>query len=825
MAQHRVVARYAVTVGIIVLCLFASVALVRPSMLSSSNDPQCGQTSPLAWLYQSEMASPPRSPSEEGTNDAAMGARKEHFTWSGGGVRGRSEAITNVLLEEWHVKIRDSLGAGLGSFDRMSEAALLSMANEFQRNATNIVLDNADCLRAMTPADLLLCHAWAASTAPEYHVGGAPRRLFHNYTLASMCAHTMACGVWARGRYSTRLNATFLNSIYQLVVADTVAASQRAPLVRNVVHRGGTGPEHRWFAERMELAAYRKQRHAAWLAEWSLTNRRDVGVALDVRPFHQGGAMWLNVTTNSTPHFVVEQTRNSGETVRTASTTFTASEALAILHHRAMSGSRSQVTVIQDDKSGGPSSCTVPTINVVVVSGDSIAFQVFRRLVGLVRDGVALPVTIDVGDEKLVTTSPARPNFGFGKWLDVVLAVYPTHDELRTFQSLMPHEVYMGKRYETEGKPTLNSIFGAEAQRRRRRFCNGSMNARAPEPEEALFYVIFLWDPLTVRPRRDALAVCGPMAVGQEALKFDQIAAPIRSAVEKGGMTLEPPVPVIPLRNLGVNIGLHAQGSSNWEARVSASFEATLTLMATGCGEHRSRHETGETNDVPLGGTALYRLTPVLSVPQSELQLFSNVATPAPRHQNVVKRSVSQKRWSRAMAIATKVFHTFFEVDRTASLFTWLNATEERERALRDTTVREPRYFSSVRILDVQKAFVMLSGNVSGESTAVFERDGLHESCSALSLWFGVTTGSASAEEVSPSQQRDDILKRIEPLQQALKSLSSLPPNSTTLPFVSAFRSVDGCGDFGTLLSITALLADIVASTVAVELNNSSLNS
>ncbi|CUG89476.1 membrane-associated protein, putative, partial [Bodo saltans] len=230
MAQHRVVKRYAVTVGTVVLCLFMSVALVVPSMLSSRHNSQRG----------SELQVPPPSesmPSEEGMNDAPSGAKTEHFTWSGGGVLGRSEAAANVLLEEWHVKIRDSLGAVISNPFKMSKDALLSIATEFQRNATNIVLDNADCLRAMAPADLLLCHAWAAST---HHVGGAPR-LFHNNTLASMCAHTMACGVWARGRYSTRLNATFLNSIFQQVVADTGAASQRAPLVRNVVHRGGTG--------------------------------------------------------------------------------------------------------------------------------------------------------------------------------------------------------------------------------------------------------------------------------------------------------------------------------------------------------------------------------------------------------------------------------------------------------------------------------------------------------------------------------------------------------------------------------------------------------
>ncbi|CUG89477.1 Hypothetical protein, putative, partial [Bodo saltans] len=539
--------------------------------------------------------------------------------------------------------------------------------------------------------------------------------------------------------------------------------------------------------------------------------------------FHQGGAMWLNLATNSTPRFVVEQTTNSGERVRTASTTFTASEALAILHHRAMSGNRRQVAVVRND---GSSSCTVPTINVVVVSGDSIAFQVFRRLLRLIRDGVATPVTIAVGDEMLATTSPARPNFGFGKWFDIVHAIYPTHDEIQTFQSLMPHEVVMGgKRYETAGKSTLNDFFVNAAQRlHKRRYCNNGstepplLKSAVEGKDEALFYVIFLWDPLTVRPRRDALAVCGRIAVGQEAIKFDRIATPIRKLVERGGMTLEPPVPVIPLRNLGVNIGLHVQGSSNWEARASPSFDATLALMATGCGTHRSRHETEVAKvHASLGGTALYRLTPVLSVPQSERQLFTNVATPTAIH--AVTRGATNKRWARALTFASKVTRPY-EVDRTASLFTWLNETEDRERSLEATT-RKPRYFSSVRILDVQKTFVMLS-NISGRNTGVFEREGLHETCTTLTSWFGVTTSSGTANNANVnSLQSDGILRSIEPLTKLLISLSALPPNSTTLPFVPAFRSVDGCGDFGTLLSITALLADVVASGVLVKLNNS----
>ncbi|CUG88329.1 Hypothetical protein, putative, partial [Bodo saltans] len=520
----------------------------------------------------------------------------------------------------------------------------------------------------------------------------------------------------------------------------------------------------------------------------------------------------------------------SGERVRrAASTTFTASEALAaILHHRATSGNSSQLAVFQDVKRSGldDSSCIAPSINVVVVSGDSIAFQVFRRLLRLIRDGVSAPVTIDVGNKKLTTTALARPNFGFGKWDDIVLAIYPTHDELFNFRSLMPPEVVMGgKRFERETTPTMNSFFVNAAQRRRSRFCNGSSDntqtvaklGSEGEEGEALFYVIFLWDPLTTRPRRDALASeYGPVAVGQEPFKFDRIVPSILEAV-KSGMTLEPPVPVIPLRRLGVNIGLHVQAMSNWESQASASFESTLTYMATGCAppprsSGRADQLERKNVDPPLGGTALYRLSPVLSVPPNERQLFTNVARAVRRDHAQLPRggAADNKQWRRALKIASKQSR-FFQVDRTVSLFTWLNATEKRRRSFRRGTRPEtpPHYFSSVRVLDIQKAFLMLS-NVSGINTGVFEREGVHETCATFFPWFGVTTGWRATAKDFTSSQSGDILKSIEPLKHLLNSISA-SPNFKWMSFAPAFRGVDGCGDFGTHLTITAMLADIVA--------------
>lgn len=331
MLQPRVVMRYAVTaITVVVLCLLMSAAvMMRPTskLLSSgggaTHNEVLNNVTTTVLLYRSDfvdMVEPllttnARERQQEEQQPPATNVRdsNEHFTWSGGGVLGRSEAMTNVLLEEWHMKIRSVLLAGeIDRLNKQDQAALLIIAHQFLHNATVIVLDNADCLYAMKPADVLQCHAWAAAASTaQNHLGssGATTRLFNNNTLASMCAHTMACGVWGRGRYNTRLNATFLDDIFKRLVANTVAVSQRAPLVRNVVHRGESGPEHRWFAERIELAGYRKRRHVTWLAEWSLTNQLKVNVPLDVRPFHQGGAMWVNLTTNSTPRFVLEQQR------------------------------------------------------------------------------------------------------------------------------------------------------------------------------------------------------------------------------------------------------------------------------------------------------------------------------------------------------------------------------------------------------------------------------------------------------------------------------------------------------------------------------------
>lgn len=583
----------------------------------------------------------------------------EYFTWSGGGVAGRSEAATNAFLAEWHVRLREAFdqvgvdlslrrsGGGGGNDDSnnkkrhhhedasntnsnnnnsSSNMTIKQVAEAFLHTAVDVA-NNADCLRPLSPSDMLLCHAWAVSTAPHSSGGGgggggvrpnddddinsttteptstAIPLLFHKHTLASMCAHTMSCGVWKRGRYNVRLNATYLETIFQKTAANAAALRERAPLVRNMVH-SASSDEYKWLDDRLRRAEYRKQRHVKWMSEWLMTNktsypRGEVNLPLDVRPFHQGGAMWMELPAAArdgdaaqTPHFAVQEAvvspsigkemmprRNDGAgpsspnerssslplPATTRSTTFSASEALAILYHRAASSSSAGINGAQypqryalfHDRVGGggsnrPPSCVAPAMNLIVVSGDSIAFQLFRRLLRLVRDGVATPVTIPVGDKYLPTPQRARPNFYFSKWHDIVLAVHPTHDELHTFQSPMldDYSKHAPNYVKEEGK-SLNRFFIDVAQRRWEKHCgplharrqrqsrhghtkmatttlptNINENSDEGDDDEGLFYLIFIWDPLTIRPRHDALVTCRPIVVGRETVKFRRLYGP-----------------------------------------------------------------------------------------------------------------------------------------------------------------------------------------------------------------------------------------------------------------------------------------------------------
>ncbi|CUG88563.1 Hypothetical protein, putative [Bodo saltans] len=808
-----------------------------------------------------------------------------------------------------------------------------------------------------------------------------------------MCAHTMSCGVWKRGRYNVRLNATYLETIFQKTAANAAALRERAPLVRNMVH-SASSDEYKWLDDRLRRAEYRKQRHVKWVSEWLMTNktsypRGEVNLPLDVRPFHQGGAMWMELPAAArdgdapqTPHFVVQEAavspsigkemmprRNDGAgpsspnerssslplLATTRSTTFSASEALAILYHRAASSSSSassngakypQCYALFHDRVGGggsnrPPSCVTPAMNLIVVSGDSIAFQLFRRLLRLVRDGVATPVTIRVGDKYLPTPQRARPNFYFSKWHDIVLAVHPTHDELHTFQSPMldDYSKHAPNYVKEEGK-SLNRFFIDVAQHRWEKHC-GPLHARRQrqnrhghkkmattmlptniensdegDDDEELFYLIFIWDPLTVRPRHDALVTCRPIVVGKETVKFRRLYGPYLQRHTKNDMqSLSPQVPAIPLRALGANIGLHVQGSVQWEQQASRSFEKTLSRMAVSCNEdndefHQSSFSSPSSSSALLkqlsanDDSYLYRLSPVLLTPAGSPQLFSNVAMSgetAPTvtstssvPSNIAANSQSsaaltsgdgtanvssiETTWKRTTKVVSKVLRVA-EVGRTGSLFRWLRVVE-RARANRDgsginnktmtdsnnitsSSRRQPqqqrgrhrRYFSRVRILDVQKAFVM-----TNNSSSAFEEDGLHETCK--SAWLGVTTTEAtvmsndnnnnnnnnnfSSSGGSHGHRRHNnvsprFVRRLRYILAPILSListeenrnnSTVDTNATSMPsredqgqeqqkrrptvsyFSPAFRGLDGCGDFATLLTLTALLADIVQDGV-----------
>jgi hypothetical protein len=853
-------------------------------------------------------------------------AAREHFTWTGGGVRGYSEAEVNVFLDAWHMRLRKNLSdlgihvhrdtwqrRGRRDTGRTPPTTTGRLVAEEYGAAALTITGNADCLRPMRPSDLLLCHAWAASTDPAGEKGfnSAEQTLFHGHTLASMCAHTMSCGVWGRGRYSTRLNASFLEGIFRSVAADQAAVRQRAPLVLNMVHSGFSSEEYRWLERRMHLAESRKQKHLVWLAQWFAKVDRAYGVPLDVRPFHQGGAMWLNTTSQedvATPQYVVEgppaasrRALDGAPAWSSAVTTFSASEALAILYHRATSRSRNGERAVFRDRSGSGSGsilsdgapCSAPAINMIVVTGDSIAYQLFRRLLRLMRNGAATPVTIQVGGTQLRTPLRARPNFNFAKWHDMVLAVYPTHDELRLFRSL----VFQDRRHARKASSlaTTNEFFQGIAQRRWSDFC-ASGEARSPsavprqdinteepklsgddEPhsvgdrQDALFYLVYLWDPLTARPRSDALVPCTGLIARERRFRPKDWFEGYAHMATPTTVYRSPDVPVVPLRDLGARIGLHIEGANQWEMRTSSVHQEVLLRMAGqlgGCatgegGEPRSGDVAGGSNThrpaaVSGDDTHLYRLTPVLMVPHGPAQLFTHVAASVDgagqaepprsstnstddvdeaRNGNSAPTSVGSiaaiaersLRYQRNINITASRFLRTAEVGRTRELFEWLsNATPrtenksidenwtpttstERQQQSRSPARLGRRYFSLVRILDIQKAFLILSKN---NGTVAFENDGLHESCNGRLPWLGVLLGDDDGS-TSNGLRRDRNLRRLEaaiaPVAKYIDKGRGYSSFYGPSYFTPAFRGVDGCGDFGTLLTATALLADIVA--------------
>ncbi|CUG46601.1 membrane-associated protein, putative [Bodo saltans] len=214
---------------------------------------------------------------------------------------------------------------------------------------------------------------------------------------------------------------------------------------------------------------------------------------------------------------------------------------------------------------------------------------------------------------------------------DMILAIYPTHDELFTFQSLMPYSVLGGAQF-VRTNESVNTYFAAITSRRAAKLCNKTDESPNGDNrsdtfrieqngEEALFYLVFLSDSITSRSRTDALAPCVLPAqpiVSEFPPKDSHNFNAMKDSVSRG-LTLvhDPPVPS--LRSLGARIPMHVISANIWELHESPTTYEWLMRMATGNCNVTTAPLRGDewrfgehpTSDV----THLYRASTVLWVP------------------------------------------------------------------------------------------------------------------------------------------------------------------------------------------------------------------
>ncbi|CUG46926.1 GPI-anchored surface protein, putative [Bodo saltans] len=468
----------------------------------------------------------------------------------------------------------------------------------------------------------------------------------------------------------------------------------------------------------------------------------------------------------------------------------------------------------------GAAECCVPAINVLLFSGDSIAHQQFIRLIDLVRHGPQGQVLVPYGTELLKSNFRHWPVHDRSRSRDMILAIYPTHDELLTFQSLLPYSVMDGAQF-VRSNESVSAYFAAVAKQRATNLCNDSMkhasvvgnackganadNRSTPVEEEAsrgaLFYLVFLSDSITSRPRTDALAPCVPAAqsiVHEFPPKDVHNFQWLKEGVSRG-LTLvhDPPVPS--LRSLGVRIPMHVISANIWELHESPTTYEWLMRMATGNCNVTTAPLRGDewrfgehpTSDV----THLYRASTVLWV--------------SPHARSRRRYSPNEfKEPSRRPALSAWPPTGPREVARVETPFRWLhdavtnvtgsdprNQTITRNSSHESERHRHGTFFSRLRVLDMGKVF-LATDNV------VHQQDGLHERCNGVHWLVGAASYSDStrALRISAEALTREVFK-ILPEPHHVPDIERVPLR---------FDYSDDCDGFGTLVTLNALLLDIV---------------
>ncbi|CUI13035.1 GPI-anchored surface protein, putative [Bodo saltans] len=740
-------------------------------------------------------------------SEVSPSASGAHWQWTGGGVRGLSEGEENVALDNVSAALRaafiDLFHVPMHLFDirHLSRAAPHTITR-FRRLFMSFAVNrNHDCMVRMDPYKQLQCHLWANKLNNNNNVRtvGGRSVLFSGTPAHSMCSLALSCSLWKRGRHGTQLTPALLQGVFRTLKRDDELRNSSQLMLRNVIHGGSNWHEYQWLPNRLKVCE-------ELIVGSTPPSKTPI---VDARALFQGGD--LTIDQRQAPSgFPVKRlaTRDNGSARKELTRTLTALEAMSVLYHRATNGGRPQLIVYPATST--LRECRTTAINMLLVSGDSIARQLFWRVVELLRRGPQGQVRVPYASAWVATSFRHFPVQRYYKWMDVVLAIYPGHDELHVFEPLMPHDtVFHGAKYKRSSTNTVHTFFAKTAAERQRQ-CNNNNTMK----DEPLFYIVYLFDAITARPRTDALAPCLP------AIPFSTFPLPttnfafaaLQRAVAQG-MTLihDPPIPSF--RALGIRIPLHVHNANAWDLDESPTTYKWLERMATQCNvttasvlpppsvsttlatqqtslgavERNAEHSSQEWivgEHPPSDMTHLYRV---------ETQLkHTDVSTTRLRVAPVGRKEITVNEGHGA-------FHpSDYRLTRLETPFVWLRNTTAKQRDQNhqcENAHRPGVFFSKIRLLDMGKV-MLASGN------AIHTPDQLHEDCYG-SLWLA---GAAMYKKSSQSHLRQ--------WSKSMKNLAvGLMQHQFDIPGYHAkfsFHPDSDCGAVGTLMTVNALLIDII---------------
>ncbi|CUG88390.1 membrane-associated protein, putative [Bodo saltans] len=523
-------------------------------------------------------ASPSRSPLAQRLNCEDDDAPCDRHQWTGGGVHGLSEGEENVALDNVSAELRaasiDLFKVPLSEMkqrhlSRVAPHTITRFRRLFMAFAAN---KNKDCWIRMDPLKQLQCHLWANKLNS---IDVKRSALFSGVPVDSLCSVFLSCTLWKRGRHGRQLTPSLLQGVFRTLRDDDELLNSSQLMLRNVIHGGTNWHEYPWLPNGLKVCED--------LIVGRSTSAKSLST-IDVRAVFQGGDLTMQQVAGPDGLPVKRlATRDNGSPNVEFTRTLTSLEAMSVLYHRATNGGRPQPIVYP--ATSNLRECRTTAINVLLLTGDSMARQLFWRIVELLRHGPQGQVRVPYGSTWVNTSLRYYPTQRHGMWYDLILEIYPGHDELHRFESLMPYDtLFHGAPYK-RSPDTVHRFFSKIVEQRRHNHCGGDDSAVKPtvHHEEPLFYLVLLFDAITSRPRTDALAPCVPamhseLPSGTNSFDFKSL----QRAVARGWNLMHDP-PISSLRALGIRIPLHVHNANAWERHESPTTFDWLGRMATQC--------------------------------------------------------------------------------------------------------------------------------------------------------------------------------------------------------------------------------------------------